>query len=103
MYFTNAVLQLLVHCPPFWNLFSDFGRLAGQTGQRVQGEGQQTSGGTTLLVDATVRLLDEFAYKKEDDDTEPFTPIYVYDAMKEKRHFKSMMVRSCAQVAPLCY
>jgi Ubiquitin carboxyl-terminal hydrolase len=103
MYFTNAVLQLLVHCPPFRNLFSDLGRLTGQTGQRGQGEGQQTSSGTTPLVDATVRLLDDFAYKKEDDGTEPFTPMYVYDAMKEKRQFKSMLVRSCAQVALSCY
>ena len=87
MYFTNAVLQLLVYCPPFWNLFSDLGRLTGRTGQR-------TSGGTTPLVDATVRLLDEFAYKKEGDETEPFTPTYVYDAMKEKRQFKSILVRS---------
>ena len=50
MYFTNAVLQLLAHCPPFWNLFNHLGQL---TGQRGQGEGQQTSGSTTLLVDAT--------------------------------------------------
>jgi hypothetical protein len=76
MYFTNAVLQLLVYCPPFGDLFSDLGRLTGQTGQRRLAVAQQ---------DATVRLLDEFAYKKEDDDTEPFTPMYVYDAMKEKR------------------
>ena len=95
MCFTNAVLQLLVHCPPFRNLFSDLGRLTGQTGQRGQREDQQTSAGTTPLVDATVRLLDEFAYK-EDDVTEPFTPTYVYDAMKEKRQFKSILVRSCA-------
>ena len=99
MSFTNAVLQLLVYCPPFRNLFSDLG----QTRQRGQGERQQTSGGTTPLVDATVRLLDEFAYKKEDDDTEPFTSMYVYDAMKEKRQLKSILVRSCAQVVPLCY
>jgi ubiquitin carboxyl-terminal hydrolase 10 len=103
MSFTNAVLQLLVYCPPFRNLFSDLGRLTGQTRQRGQGKSQQRSGGTTLLVDATVRLLDEFAYKKEDGDTEPFTPMYVYDAMKEKRQLKSILVRSYAQVAPLCY
>lgn len=98
MSFTNAVLQLLVYCPPFWNLFSDLSRVTRQTGQRGQGVWQQTSGGTTLLIDATVRLLGEFAYKKENDDTEPFTPMYVYDAMKEKRQFKIMLVRSCAQV-----
>ena len=96
MYSNIAILQFLVHCPPFRNLFSDLGRLTGLTGQRGQGEGQQTSGGKTLLVDATVRFLDEFAYKKEDDDTEAFTPMYVYDAMKEKRQFKSILVRSCA-------
>ena len=102
MYFTNALLQLLVYCPPFWNLFSDLGRRMGQTGQRGQG-GQQTSGGTTLLVDATIRLLDEFAYKDEGVGTEPFTPMYLYDAMKKNTQFKSMLVRSCAQVVPFCY
>jgi ubiquitin carboxyl-terminal hydrolase 10 len=75
MYFTNAVLQLLVYCPPFGNLFSDLGRLTGQRVSRL----------AVAQQDATVRLLDEFAYKKEDDDTEPFTSMYVYDAMKEKR------------------
>ena len=29
-YFTNAVFQLLVYCPPFWNLFNNLGRLTGQ-------------------------------------------------------------------------
>ena len=103
MYSTNAVLQLLVYCPLFSNLFSDLGRLTGQTGQRGQGVGQRTNCGTTQLVDATFRLLDEFADKKEDDDTEPFAPTYVYDAMKEKRQFKNLLVRSCAPPAPSCY
>ena len=74
----------------------------GQTCQRGQG-GQQSSGGTTLLVDATVRLLGEFAHKDEDDGTEPFTPMYLYDAMKKNTQFKRMLVRSCAQVVPFCY
>jgi ubiquitin carboxyl-terminal hydrolase 10 len=122
MCFVNAVLQLLVHCPPFWNQSRDLGRLMGRRGQ---GKGQQTGGSTTVLVDATVRLLDEFVYKEkpslihqslqkaekwkaredeeeknEDDDTDPFIPTYMYDAMKEKRHFKNMLVRSCAYAAP---
>jgi hypothetical protein len=89
-------------------------------GQRGQGSSKQTGGGTTVLVDATVRLLDEFAYKKapltqpslqlaekgkerEDDDTNPFIPTYVYEAMKEKRQFKSMLVRYCAHAVPFCH
>ncbi|KAI0278303.1 hypothetical protein BGY98DRAFT_1176673 [Russula aff. rugulosa BPL654] len=90
MYFTNAVLQLLVHCPPF-------GTCSMTWPARDRGEGQQTSGGTAPLVDATVRLLDDFAYKKEDDDTEPFTPMYVYDAMKEKRQFKRRTARDAEE------
>ena len=79
----------------------------------------------TVLVDATVRLLDEFVKtqkpsltqqslqpvekgkaregekeKKEADDADPFIPTYLYDAMKEKRQFKTMLVRPCAHAAP---
>ena len=121
MCFANAVLELLVYCPPFWNLFSDLGRLTSQTGRRGRGEGQQAGSVATPLVDATVRLLDEFVYKDKpsltqqspqraekgkaredekekevDDGTNPFLPTYVYDAMKEKKRLKDMLVRSCA-------
>jgi hypothetical protein len=119
MCFANAVLQLLVYCPPFWNLFNDLDRLTAQTGQRGQGEGQRAGSVPTPLVDATVRLLDEFVHKekpsltqqslqdekeKEDDDgPDPFLPTYVYDAMKEKKQFETMLVRTCAHVARFCY
>ena len=118
MCFINAVLQLLVYCPPFWNRFKDQGWL----------KAHQTGGGKTVLVDATVRFLDEFAYKgkpplrqqslqltekgkereeekekKEDDDTNPLLPTYMYDAMKEKRQLKNMLVRSSAHEARFCY
>lgn len=112
MCFANAVLQLLVYCPPFWKLFRDLGRLMGS---RDRGEGQG-SGSATLLVDATVRFLEEFVYeekmpsptrqpqqqtgnvnakeendeKKEDDGVDSFIPTYVYDAMKEKKRFDNM-------------
>jgi hypothetical protein len=122
MSFVNTVLQLLVHCPPFFNWSMGLGRLMGQHGQ---GKGQQTGRGT-VLVDSTVRLLDEFVYKeklsptqqslladkgkareeereKDDDDTDPFIPTYMYDAIKEKRQFKNILVRSCAQAAPFFY
>ncbi|KAF8495929.1 hypothetical protein F5888DRAFT_1615230 [Russula emetica] len=111
MCFVNAALQLLVYCPPFWDQFRDKGRLMDQHGQ---GGGQRTGGRTTLLMDSTIRLLNEFLYKKplltqqslqlankrkarederriEDEDTDPFLPKYVYDAMKEKRQLKRML------------
>ena len=113
MCFANAVLQLLVYCPPFWNRLKHLARLMGQ----------RTDGGTTVLVDATVRFLDEFVYKdkppftqqplqlaekegeeKNDiDGTVPFLPTYMFDAMKEKRQLHVMLVRSCAHIALSCY
>jgi hypothetical protein len=115
MCFANAVLQLLVYCPPFWKLFKELGRLMGPRGR---GEGQG-SDSATLLVDATVRFLEEFVCeekmplptqrsqqqtgnvnakgdedeKKEDDGVDSFIPTYVYDAMKEKKRFDNMRVR----------
>ena len=106
MCFANAVLQLLVYCPPFWNRLKDLARLMGQ----------RTDGGTTVLVDATVRFLDEFVNKdkppltqqplqlaekegeeKNDiDGTVPFLPTYMFDAMKEKTQLKNFLVCSCA-------
>jgi len=125
--FSDAVLQLLVYCPPFWSLFSDLGRLTAQTSQHRQGESQRAGSVATPLVDATVRLLDEFVYnekpvvtqqslqlaeegevkederdKKDEDGTDPFVPTYVYDAMKEKRQFKNMLVCISAHVPLLC-
>ncbi|KAI0247916.1 hypothetical protein BJV78DRAFT_1285139 [Lactifluus subvellereus] len=111
MCFANAVLQLLVYCPLFWKLFRELGRLMGQRGR---GDGQESGGGPTPLVDATVRFLEEFVYeekkaspaqqpqqaargkakeeeeKKEDDGVDSFIPTYVYDAMKEKKRFDNM-------------
>jgi hypothetical protein len=114
MCFVNAALQLLVHVPPFLNRLRDIGHLMGY----------QTGGGTTVLVDATFRLLDEFVHKdrpsltqqsmqltergkarengkmKEGDGLDSFLPTYVYDAIKEKKQFKNMLVRPCASEAP---
>jgi ubiquitin carboxyl-terminal hydrolase 10 len=124
MCFANAVLQLLVYCPPFWKLFREVGRL---TGPRERGE--RIGGNATLLVDATVKFLEEFVYeekkplvaqqpqqqagngkakeeedeKKEDDGVDSFIPTYVYDAMKEKKRFDNMRVRSLAHVTLFCY
>ena len=121
----NAVFQLLVHCPPFLNLFRDLGELVGQRGL---GEGKETSGGATPLVDAMVKVLDEFVYKvelsmpqqsqqnttkgkvrgNEDGKNEhgvvgTFNPRYMYDAMKENRWLKHLLVCSCNQDTPFCF
>ena len=115
--YVSAVLQLLVHCPLFWNLFRDLGRLKGQQGL---GEGQEIDGVATPLVDAMVKFLDDFVYKedisvsqqfpqktargkarenegkKEHNVVDSFNPGYIYDAMKEKRQLKPLLVRSRA-------
>ena len=119
--FANAVLQLLVYCPPFRDLLRD-ARLVGQR------EGGVSGGSTTSLMDASVRFLDEFAYEekssvahrfrqqaggskvKEDEDGEKedggvhsFASTDVFDAMKEKRQFIIMGVRSSFHVMAFCY
>jgi len=86
-------------------------------GQRERGENQESDDSATPLVDATVRFLEEFVYeekkflpmqqqqqgsrgeareeeKKEEEGEESFMPTYVYDAMKEKKRFDNMRVRT---------
>ena len=124
MCFVNSVLHLLVHSPPFWDLFKELGDLKGQ----CRAEGPETGGGAASpLVDATVRFFEEFVFKeelptmqqplqltargkqREDEEkrdnkiVESFEPTYMYDAMKEKRLLKNMLVRYCAQDALFCY
>ena len=120
----NAVFQLLVHCPPFLNLFKDLGELVGQQGL---GEDKETSGGATPLVDAMVKFLNGFVYKVElsmpqqsqqnatkgkvrgDEDGKKehgvvgsFNPRYMCDAMKENRRLKHLLVCSRNQDTPIC-
>ena len=110
----NAVLQLLVHSPPLWNLFRQLGDL-----KELRGEGGPVTGDcATPLVDATVRFFEEFmdkeeppptrqaadgkpreggeAKKESNDHVDSFEPTYIYDAMKEKRKLKGLLVRSRA-------
>lgn len=103
--FANAVLQVLVYCPPFWRFFTDLGRLL-----------QPSEESKTPLVDATIRFVREFAPKErapvegkgkgvdryganglvreevEEDVLESFMPTYVHDALKEKKRFDHMRV-----------
>jgi hypothetical protein len=110
MCFANAVLQLLVHSPPFCNLFRELG---GLKAHREVG-GREIDGGATPLVDATARFFEEFVVKenvlppmqqppqkaaggkpREDEDaTKEYAavnPIHMYDAMKE---IETFLVRS---------
>lgn len=116
MSFANAVLQLSVYCPPFWRPLKELGRLMGQ---QEQGESQGSGDGATLLVGATVKLLEEFVYevkkplppptptsiqqgsrgkakeeeaKKEEEGVESLMPTSVYDAMEEQKRFDDMRV-----------
>jgi hypothetical protein len=123
MCFANAVMQLLVNSPPFWNLFRELGHLKVQRGAGVP----ETRRGETQLVDATVRFLKEFLVeeespsrqqqslpdtggtsganedKKDDNIVDSFEPTYLYDAMTEKRQLKFLLVRSRAHVAASCH
>ena len=113
MCFANAVLQLLANALPFCNLFREFGGLKGRCGVG----GREIDGGATPLVDATVRFFEEFVVKenvlppmqqppqqaaggkpREDEEaTKEYTamnPMYLYDAMKEKRRLETFLVRS---------
>jgi ubiquitin carboxyl-terminal hydrolase 10 len=115
MCLANAVLHLLVYCPPFLDIFKELGPLMGQR------EGGETGTAATPLMNATVRFLDEFAYKEKSSLTQQFLPrvsrgdareaekdaeengvvdrlipTYVFDAMKEKRQFINVKIRSCA-------
>jgi ubiquitin carboxyl-terminal hydrolase 10 len=113
--FVNAVLQLLVHSPPFWDLFRELGGLKGPRGEGIP----ETSDGATPLVDATLRLFEEFRFKEkehsppqeppllvaggkltEDEETKEFNsknslkPTYMHNAMKQKKQLKNLLVRS---------
>ena len=124
MCFANAVLQLLVHSPPFWNLFRELGNFRGQRGAA----GLETGGGATQLVDATARFIEEFIAredqpppvqqslqqtteggpredeeaKRKNNSVDSFEPIYMYDAMKEKRQLENLLVRFCTRDALFC-
>ncbi|PCH37812.1 cysteine proteinase [Wolfiporia cocos MD-104 SS10] len=100
MCFANAVLQVLVYCPPFNRLFTELGKYLSGPVVGSQKEGTKA----TPLTDAIVQFMKEFVPEpaadskakgkgREDDFYEPesFIPSYVYDAMKEKKRFASMI------------
>jgi hypothetical protein len=107
--FANTVLQLLVRSPQFWNLIKELGDLK----ERRVSRGPETGTGATPLVDATVKFFEEFTIRepppaqqqpqqtpgrkpREDEEAkkvDSFEPIYLYDAMKEKRQLNLLLVR----------
>ena len=109
MCFVNAALQILVHSPLLWNLFNELGDLKGQ---RREGD-PETNGGATPLMDATARLFEEFMLNEKEppqesadgkpkeheeatkmhDVIDSFEPMYLYEAMEEKRSLKILLVR----------
>jgi ubiquitin carboxyl-terminal hydrolase 10 len=126
MCFANAVLQLLVHSPPSWNLFRELCEFKEQRGAL---EFPETGGGATPLVDTTIRFFEEFTFnekephsaqqppqhstggisrqgeEKEKDNSvvDSFEPTYLYDAMKESRLLKTLLVGSHTHAAPFCH
>ena len=105
----NAALQILVRSPLLCNLFKELGDLKGQHREG----GPETDSGATPLLDATARLFEDFMHKekeppqeaaerkpREDEDAkkkhdviDSFEPMYLYEAMKEKRSLKHLLVR----------
>ena len=118
MCFANAVLQLLVNIPPYWNLFKELSDLKGKRGAGVP----ETGDGATPLTSATVRFFKEFIVEEESPSTQrqsppatggtsrpkedrkggnivdSFEPTYMHDTLKEKRQFKPLLVRSRVHV-----
>lgn len=95
MCFANTILQVLVYCPPFTELFEEFGkRLKADLARK------------TPLLEAMIVFLREFVSspepststtstpkgkgKDKDSRKEAFIPENVYDAMKENKRFDSM-------------
>ena len=110
--FANTVLQLLVNLPPFWNLFRELDDLKRQRGAVVL----ETGRGATPLVAATDRFFKEFIIEESPSKlphsqlatggtsrADLLEPTYMYDAMKEKRQLKALLVCSCPHVAVSCH
>ncbi|KAF9014213.1 hypothetical protein BDQ17DRAFT_1419116 [Cyathus striatus] len=98
MCFANAVLQVLVYCPPFVRLFSELGRALGVKSEKEK-EGKKSGKEREFVVKEEVAPVTkkngkgkEREREENDDDWdgESFIPTYVYDAMKEKKRFDNM-------------
>ena len=91
--FANAILQTLVYCAPFYNLFSLIGT-----------EVPADFGNATPLMEAVIHFLREFLPADSSNSfdspsasvhdaaaaSEPFIPEFVYDAMRLNKRFDQM-------------
>ncbi|KAG0053308.1 hypothetical protein BGZ83_001347 [Gryganskiella cystojenkinii] len=84
MCFMNAILQPLLHCPPFYNLLMQIGKHVVHSFKS-----------STPLVDSLIMYLNEFipTTKNLPDYGPPFVPEYVYDAVRGLKRFDSMRGR----------
>ncbi|KAJ3195395.1 hypothetical protein HK101_000362 [Irineochytrium annulatum] len=90
MCFMNAILQPLVHCVPFYNLFK-------KMGQQVPHNFQIK----TPLVDALIAFLNEFKEVSMSDEVvsqkyseeDAFEPDYVYEALRSLKKVNSVKGR----------
>ncbi|KAG0263031.1 hypothetical protein BG011_009428 [Mortierella polycephala] len=84
MCFMNAILQPLLHCPPFYNLLMQIGKHVAHSFKS-----------STPLVDSLIMFLNEFhvSKKNQPDYGPPFVPEYVYDALRGLKRFDSMKGR----------
>ena len=101
MCFANAVLQVLVYCPPFYRLFTELAKyLPGPSSDSKKPIDNRIS-----LTAGTIDFLKEFnplsekERKRREEDGEDmfldsFTPVSVYDAMRAKKRFDNMRVSS---------
>ena len=101
MCFANAVLQVLVYCPPFYRLFNELAKyLPGRSSDSKKSIDNRIS-----LTTGTIEFLKEFnslsekERKRREEDGEDgfldsFTPVSVYDAMRAKKRFDNMRVSS---------
>ncbi|KAI0957901.1 hypothetical protein AcW1_006143 [Taiwanofungus camphoratus] len=104
MCFANAVLQILVYCPPFHRLFLELNKYLAGPVVGSQKEGTKA----TPLIDAIMQFVKEFVpesfsdshsatkakgKEREDDfyEAQSFIPTHVYDVMKEKKRFANMI------------
>ncbi|KAJ1564815.1 hypothetical protein HK405_013911, partial [Cladochytrium tenue] len=85
MCFMNAILQPLVHCPPFYNFV-----------RGIASEMAHTFNSKTPLLDSMIIFLNEFDEEKPDNpkkfniyDEEAFAPEYVYDALRDMKKISS--------------
>ena len=96
MCFVNAVLQLLVHSPPFWDLFRELGYL-----KRPHGAGVlETSDDATPVVDATLRFFEEFRFKEKDQPPQQVAKGNLREDEERRTSMPRILSNQCTCITP---